>query len=80
VPEFFPPNIPTWTAALLIALWHGVFYLFCVFVGALDAPTPQDSRKYRYWFRVLNELAGNRKRAQLGNGNGGAEKKESTLQ
>ena len=32
---------------------------------SLDMPTPADSRRYRFWFKMANEFADNSKRASL---------------
>lgn len=39
------------------------YWFFSAAVGAMEMPGPNDSRAYRYWFRLLNRFAGNLDRA-----------------
>ena len=38
--------------------------IITVMVSSLPAPTKDSSAKYVYWFKVLNQITGNLKRAQ----------------
>jgi hypothetical protein len=47
-------------------LWVLLIAMYIVFMAAVDAmeaPTPQDSRRYRWWFRFLHIVAVNGSRA-----------------
>lgn len=47
-------------------LWATLFVLYIVFMAAVDAmeaPTPQDSRSYRFWYKFLHIVAVNGSRA-----------------
>lgn len=40
-----------------------VYFLFSAAVGAMEMPDANSSKRYRFWFRFCNRLAGNLDRA-----------------
>lgn len=40
-----------------------IFWIISALIGGMPMPTPQSTARYRYWFKVLNIVAANVKRA-----------------
>ena len=59
--EVLSYQLPLWQAVLICLS----YYVFISAVGAMEAPKNGESRSYRFWFKFLNQLAGNFKRAAL---------------
>lgn len=53
-------NTPTFWWVLLCLF---VYWVFSAFVSTMEMPTAASSKRYVFWFKFLNHLAGSVKRA-----------------
>jgi hypothetical protein len=58
------PSIAIYVAIFSILL-HGFRYIMSGISDSLDMPGADSTPQYRFWFRMANWAAGNKKRAQI---------------